>query len=405
MRDFEPDKDVYVPTPDDLFTLIYTSGTTGTPKGVMVDYNCANEVMNFERNTPVYGIYQGVGERVLSYLPLNHIAERVVSEVGPIVAGSVVSFSESLDEFANNLQSVQPTQFFAVPRIWTKIQQGILGKLSDKKLNTLLKLPLINNLLKKKLKTAIGLNEVRSAISGAAPLSASLLEWYAKLDINIQEVYGATELCGGVTFNALDDITPGTVGRALPGVEIKIDSTSDEVMIKAPWVMKGYYNDLEKTTEVLTDDGWYRTGDRGRIDNSGHLIITGRLKDTFKTAKGKFIVPVPIEQQLGGNFLIEQVMVTGFGMVQPFALVCLSENTADMSDEELTASLHETLDATNAQLEAYTKLSHFVVFRKPWAEDSGYFTPTLKIKRHVVNDAFKENYELWTSKKGKIVWV
>jgi long-subunit acyl-CoA synthetase (AMP-forming) len=405
MRDFEPDKDVYVPTPDDLFTLIYTSGTTGTPKGVMVDYNCANEVMNFERNTPVYGIYQGVGERVLSYLPLNHIAERVVSEVGPIVAGSVVSFSESLDEFANNLQSVQPTQFFAVPRIWTKIQQGILGKLSDKKLNTLLKLPLINNLLKKKLKTAIGLNEVKSAISGAAPLSASLLEWYAKLDINIQEVYGATELCGGVTFNALDDITPGTVGRALPGVEIKIDSTSDEVMIKAPWVMKGYYNDPEKTAEVLTDDGWYRTGDRGRIDNSGHLIITGRLKDTFKTAKGKFIVPVPIEQQLGGNFLIEQVMVTGFGMVQPFALVCLSENTADMSDEELTASLHETLDATNSQLEAYTKLSHFVVFRKPWAEDSGYFTPTLKIKRHVVNDAFKENYELWTSKKGKIVWV
>jgi long-subunit acyl-CoA synthetase (AMP-forming) len=277
--------------------------------------------------------------------------------------------------------------------------------ISDKKLNTLLKLPLINNLLKKKLKTAIGLNEVRSAISGAAPLSASLLEWYAKLDINIQEVYGATELCGGVTFNALDDITPGTVGRALPGVEIKIDSTSDEVMIKAPWVMKGYYNDPEKTAEVLTDDGWYRTGDRGRIDNSGHLIITGRLKDTFKTAKGKFIVPVPIEQQLGGNFLIEQVMVTGFGMVQPFALVCLSENTADMSDEELTASLHETLDATNAQLEAYTKLSHFVVFRKPWAEDSGYFTPTLKIKRHVVNDAFKENYELWTSKKGKIVWV
>jgi long-subunit acyl-CoA synthetase (AMP-forming) len=236
-------------------------------------------------------------------------------------------------------------------------------------------------------------------------LSASLLEWYAKLDINIQEVYGATELCGGVTFNALDDITPGTVGRALPGVEIKIDSTSDEVMIKAPWVMKGYYNDPEKTAEVLTDDGWYRTGDRGRIDNSGHLIITGRLKDTFKTAKGKFIVPVPIEQQLGGNFLIEQVMVTGFGMVQPFALVCLSENTADMSDEELTASLHETLDATNAQLEAYTKLSQFVVFRKPWAEDSGYFTPTLKIKRHVVNDAFKENYELWTSKKGKIVWV
>jgi long-subunit acyl-CoA synthetase (AMP-forming) len=397
--------DLYQPSASDIFTIIYTSGTTGTPKGVMIDYNCLNEVMRHEREAPAYGVFQGVSERVVSYLPLNHIAERVVSEVSPIVAGSEVSFSESLDRFASNLQSVQPTQFFAVPRIWTKIQQGILSKLPEKKLNTLLRVPLLKSILKKKIKQGIGLGQVRSAISGAAPLSASLIHWYANLGITIQEVYGATELCGGVTYNSLDNVCPGTVGKPLNGVEVQIDSNSDEVMIKAPWVMKGYYNAPDKTAEVLSEDGWYQTGDTGRLDEAGNLKITGRIKDTFKTAKGKFVVPVPIEQIMGGNFYAEQVMVTGFGLVQPIALVSLSEAALEGDPSDVEQSLLNTLQSTNANLEAYAKLSHVFVFRSSWSEDSGFFTPTLKIKRHIVDQAFSENYEEWCKKESGVYWV
>ncbi len=400
---YEPAEDVHQPGRDELFTIIYTSGTTGTPKGVMLTYECANQVLQFERQYPTYGIFQGVSERVISYLPLNHIAERVVSEVSSIVAGSEVSFSESLDRFADNLKSVQPTQFFAVPRIWTKIQQGILGKLPQKKLNLLLKVPVLNSVLKNKIREGLGLREVRSAISGAAPISASVLDWFARLDIHIQEVYGATELCGGVTYNARDAISPGTVGKPLPGTDIKIDPDNDEVLVKAPWVMKGYYNDDAKTAEVFAGE-YYRTGDTGRFDEHGNLIITGRIKDTFKTAKGKFILPVPIEQRLGRNFLIEQVMVTGFGLVQPIALISLSENAGELSDEDIESTLLETLDEVNQELESYARVAKLVVFREPWAEDSGFFTPTLKLKRHIVDATFGKLYEQWAQDKSTLLW-
>ncbi|MDX1451842.1 MAG: AMP-binding protein [Oleiphilaceae bacterium] len=396
--------DPHMPAADELFTIIYTSGTTGTPKGVMLTYECANAVMRFERAHPRYGIYQGVSERVISYLPLNHIAERVVSEVSTIVAGSEVSFSESLDRFAANLQSVQPTQFFAVPRIWVKIQQGILAKLPQQKLDKLLGIPIVSGLIKKKIRKGLGLNQVRSAISGAAPISASTLEWFAKLDIVIQEVYGATELCGGVTYNAIGETRPGTVGRPLPGTDIQIDPETDEVLVKAPWVMKGYYKDPEKTAEVFKGD-YYRTGDTGRFDERGNLIITGRIKDTFKTAKGKFILPVPIEQKLGRNFAIEQVVVAGFGLDQPLALISLSQAAREQHHDVLLQHLHETLDDINSELDGYAKISHMVLFTSGWEEDSGLFTPTLKIKRHVVDARYKEDYHKWASSKERIVWA
>jgi len=404
LAEYEPAEEIHHPSPDELFTIIYTSGTTGTPKGVMLTYECANQVMVNERQTPVYGIYQGVAERVLSYLPLNHIAERVITELSSIVAGSEVSFTESLDHFAKNLQSVQPTLFFAVPRIWAKIQQGILSKLPQKKLNILLKVPVLNNIIKNKIRYGLGLSQVRSAISGAAPVSAALLSWFQKLDITIQEVYGATELAGGVTYNAVNDIAFGTVGKPVPGTSIKIDSESDEVLVKAPWTMTGYYNDPEKTAEVFEGE-YYRTGDTGKFDNQGNLVITGRIKDTFKTSKGKFILPVPMEHKFAINSLIEQVVVSGIGLVQPIALVCLSENAAKMSNDEVTSSLLETLAEINQTLESYSKVSTLVVFKEVWAEDSGFFTPTLKLKRHVIDAAFKDNYEKWENQKESIIWV
>lgn len=400
---YSPAEDVHHPSQDDLFTIIYTSGTTGSPKGVMLSYECVNQVLIHERQSGVYGVYQGVSERVISYLPLNHIAERIISEVSPIIAGSIVSFSESLDTFARNLQSVQPTQFFAVPRIWAKFQQGILSKLPQKKLNLLLKIPFVNNAIRHKILSGLGLNQLRSAISGAAPVSASMLHWFADLGIHIQEVYGATETCGGITYNAIDDIVPGTVGKPIPGTSIKIDLETDEVLVKSPWNMVGYYKDPEKTAEVFDGD-YYRTGDTGRFDDDGNLIITGRIKDTFKTAKGKFILPVPMEHKLSRNLLIEQVMITGIGMIQPMALVCLSENACELSDEDIANTLLETLESVNRELESYARISNMVVFRQVWSEDSGFFTPTLKLKRHIVDATFKDNYENWGRSKQSIVW-
>jgi len=335
---------------------------------------------------------------------LSHVFERFIVEMGSLQSGFELFFADKLDTFVEDLNRARPTLFMSIPRIWTKFQQAILSKMPQKKLDLLLKVPVLSGIIKNKIKTGLGLNECEVAISGAAPMSAALIDWFAKLDINIQEVYGATELCGGVTFNALEDVAPGTVGRALPGAHVKIDPESDEVLIKAPWVMRGYYQSPEKTAEVL-QDGYYYTGDTGRFDQDGRLIITGRIKDTFKTAKGKFILPVPIENKLGRNVLVEQVVVTGMGLVQPFALICLSENTAAMTRDELAANLGSTLDELNGELESYARLSHFVVFREPWAEDSGFFTPTLKIKRHIIDAHFKANYDDWTTSKIRIVWA
>lgn len=403
LEDFAPVENVYIPKRNDIFTIIYTSGTTGTPKGVMLSYECVNQVLKHERLNPKYGIYQGVSERVLSYLPLNHIAERVISEISSITAGSEVSFSESLEKFAANLQAVQPTQFFAVPRIWVKIQQGILAKLPQAKLNLLLNVPFLNNVVKKKIKQGIGLAEVRSAVSGAAPVSAELLNWFKKLDIHIQEVYGSTELCGGVTFNEINEISTGTVGKPLPGTEIVIDTQTDEVLVKAPWLMLGYYKSEDKTAEVM-QDGYFKTGDTGRFDKRGNLVITGRIKDTFKTAKGKFVVPVPIEHHFSTNPYIEQVMVTGIGLVQPLALISIHNQHSD-DEESIAEKLLNTLEQVNQQVDKHEQISTLVVFKKTWTEESGFFTPTMKIKRHIVDAKFKEHYDKWEADKNTIIWL
>ena len=403
LDDYAPAKTVHIPKRSDVFTIIYTSGTTGTPKGVMLNYECVNQVMHHERENPSYGIFQGVSERVLSYLPLNHIAERVISEVSSIIAGSEVSFSESLEKFASNLQSVQPTQFFAVPRIWVKIQQGILAKLPQHKLNVLLKIPVVNKVIKNKIKAGIGLAHVRSAISGAAPVSGELLDWFKKLDINIQEVYGSTELCGGVTFNSINEISTGTVGKPLYGTDIKIDPETDEVLIHAPWTMLGYYKADDKTAEVM-DGKYYRSGDTGKFDEKGNLIITGRIKDTFKTAKGKFVVPVPLEHHFSSNPFIEQVMVTGIGLVQPIALISLN-NQQSASESEIEEQLLETLEHVNSLSDKHEQINKLIVFKKAWTEDSGFFTPTMKLKRHIIDATFKESYFKWEAMDQTVIWI
>jgi len=400
---FEPMQGTPSGAMNDTWTIVFTSGTTGTPKGVVIDYeNLDSTKIITEESNPLDISLTGEN-RFFSFLPLNHIAERIVVEGTCIRYGGTISFAESITTFGKNLADVQPTVFFAVPRIWTKFQLGILSKMPQKKLDLLLKIPIISGIVKKKIRKGLGLNEVRACVSGAAMLSEGLKKWFKKLDIQITNGYGMTEnsaLCSNLF--PWDD-KPGTVGKAQPGAVIKIDSQTNEIMMKAPYVMKGYYKDPEKTAEVL-DEGWLRTGDQGRLDEEGFLYITGRVKDTFKTTIGEFIVPTPMEGELELNSDIEQICIVGLGCPQPIAMVVLSEMGTAKSKDDLNKSLDNTLTDLNKTLESYQKISTIVVAKEAWSVENGCLTPTLKVKRNVVNQQYQNHLEAWHNTSDTIVW-
>jgi len=272
-----PLEQVHHAAPNDIATIIYTSGTTGMPKGVV--HTHASVAWPAREALKQVGLDR---ERFISYLPLSHVAERLLIEMGSIFCAGEVYFAESLDTFKDNLVEASPTVFLAVPRIWTKFQLGVLAKLPAKKLNLLLSIPVVKGLIRKKIKAGLGLTECKIALTGAAPISADLLEFFKKLDIEIMEVYGMTENFCVATFNFPGQIKFGSVGVNWDKAEIKIDDNG-EILTKSPATMVGYYKEPGKTAEVITEDGWLRTGDEGKITDSGHLYITGRVKDLFKT--------------------------------------------------------------------------------------------------------------------------
>ncbi len=393
-------KEDFTPNLDDLYTIIYTSGTTGTPKGVMhtfytgaVTLEMASSILKVNSND----------DKFFSYLPLCHIAERAIVESASLYAGGSISFVESLDTFAANLAEVEPTHFLAVPRIWTRFQLGILSKLPQKKLDTYLKIPIFSGMVKNKIKKGLGLSKAKILLTGAAPMPSSLIEWFKKLGIVIQEAYGMTENGGCCTLMPKDKMKMGTVGRLYPGAQVKIDAETGEVCMKSEWVMTGYYKDPEKTGEVLID-GWLHTGDMGELDNEGFLKITGRVKDTFKTAKAEYIVPAPIEFGFAQNNNIEQVCVVGRSLPQPVALVVLSELGKALSKEEVNKSLEATLKELNPTLINYERIQKIIISKEPWTVENNLLTPTLKIKRNVVEEVYGKNLEKWYEMKEVVIW-
>ena len=384
--------------PNDLATIIYTSGTTGMPKGVMHKfYNFSFATSNA---VPLLGL--ATEERFFSYLPLCHIAERLLVEMGSLYSGGMVSFAESLDTFAKNLSDTKPTAFLGVPRIWTKFQQGILMKLPQKKLNVLLAIPGVSSLIKKKIKSGLGLQEARNVFTGAAPTPVSTLKWFQRLGINIQEAYAMTENCcySHVTLN--DDIQFGFVGKALPHCEVKL-SEKNEILIKHVALMDGYYKEEKQTNETIKD-GWLYTGDEGHIDSKGFLKINGRVKDLFKTSKAKYVAPAPIEMKLSANKNIEQVCVVGENIPQPIALVTLSEYGKGRPSEDVVASLSKTLSVVNPKFNAHERLKKIIVLDQEWTIENNLLTPSMKIKRNEVEKLHKENYVSWYEREEEVVW-
>lgn len=403
MNRFEPIEGEPSAGLDELWTIIFTSGTTGTPKGVMLNHRAPAELMEATKPRNVLKLDFNGNNDFFSYLPMNHIAERAIVEGGCLAFGGQISFSESLATFAKNLQESYPTTFFAVPRIWTKFHLSILSKMPQKKLDLFLKIPFISGIIKKKLRAGLGLSKARVCVSGAAPIPQTLKDWYAKIGVPIAEGYGMTENCAACTFLTTDENKPGSVGKPQDGVIVKIDPDTEEVLMKAPYVMEGYYNSPEKTAETI-ENGWLHTGDQGRLDKEGYLYLTGRVKDTFKTAKGEFIVPAPIEWGFENNSDIEQLCLLGLGLPQPILLVVPSEIGVLKSKEELKASLADTLTKVNGTLENYQRVSTIVVVQDAFSVENGMLTPTLKVKRSKLNQRYRDLLNAWHEHPEKVVW-
>jgi len=389
---------------DELATIVYTSGSTGQPKGVMLSFQ--NMAFAAAGGTQVLGV--GSEERMMSYLPLAHVFERTYVELGSLYAGFQLFFAESLDTFIVDLQRAQPTLFLSVPRLWVKFQQGVLQKLPKKKLEKLLKIPVVSKIIKKKILKGLGLNKVKLAGSGSAPLSHDVLDWYRNLGLELLEGYGMSENFAYSHMNKPGRSRTGYVGESLPGVETKF-SADGEILIKSPATMTGYYKDEEKTREAFTEDGFLKTGDKGEIDEMGRLKLTGRIKEIFKTSKGKYIAPAPIENRLMAHGAIEMVCVSGANQTQPHALVVLGEDLRPKSADEkfrkeMEASFTNLLKEVNKSVDPHEQLAFITEVSDEWSIENSFLTPTLKLKRNMVEDAYEQSVDSWYAQRRPVIW-
>ena len=263
--------------------------------------------------------------------------------------------------------------------------------------------------MKRKILTQLGLDKVRLAITASAPLPPNILQWYRNLGLDLLDVYGMTENYGYSHGSRPGEVRVGYVGHANPGVQHRIADTG-EVQVKSPGQMMGYYKAPDKTAEDMTDDGYLKTGDRGELDEQGRLRITGRVKELFKTSKGKYVAPVPIEQKLNVHQKVEVICVTGPTQPQPFALFMLSlDATAELADgrldkNTLTDEFNALLKSVNATLEDHEQLDYIVVVKDQWTMENGFLTPTMKIKRNVVEERYLPNADTWVGQRKTVIW-
>ncbi|EKO3861593.1 AMP-binding protein [Vibrio harveyi] len=396
IADVEPSAERPQHHDDKLMSLVYTSGTSGLPKGAMLTYGAFS--WSVQQLINHIGIQEN--DRLFSYLPLAHITERVYIFGSSIMGGVTTAFPESLDTFIEDVKMHRPTLFISVPRLWTLFQQRIQDKLPQKKLNILLKIPFVSSLIKKKLADGLGLDQARVLGCGSAPVSPALLEWYRSVGLNITEAWGMTESFAYSTLNypfRADKI--GSVGNAGPGIELKI-ADDDEIMVRGKGLFSGYYKNDIATQESFDSEGWLHTGDIGSIDADGYLTIQGRKKDTFKTAKGKFVAPVPIEKKLFEYSRVEMMCLIGLGLPAPILLV-VPHDFPNFDKERYARTTRKVVARMNQELESHEQIKGVLMIQDPWSIENGILTPTLKIKRHVLEQKYHEIGHNWP--KGELV--
>jgi long-chain acyl-CoA synthetase len=419
----ELDKRVDAIEQADLATLIYTSGTTGPPKGVMLSHK--NLAWTAQTLVDINGRVDN--DVSVSYLPLSHIAEQMCTIHMPATAGATVYFAESLDKLPENLKDVRPTVFFGVPRIWEKFHAGMAGKLAQatgvkkvlveqarracgavnakkdrgERIPTLLgaRFRLADRLVTSKVKEAVGLDRARLLFSGAAPIAPDVLEFFASLDLPIREIYGQSEDTGPTSCNLAGRTRVGSVGPAIPGLEVRI-ADDGEILVRGPNVFLGYFKEPEATAETLRD-GWLCSGDLGAFDRDGYLTITGRKKEIIITAGGKNIAPKNIEAAIKQSPLVGEAVVIGDRRKFLTALVTLDETRAReiAPDGELStapairSAIQVKIDEVNQTLARVEQVKKFQILTRPFGIDSGELTPTLKIKRKVVAQKYAREIE------------
>lgn len=401
---YEPISDSPSPPGDQLALICYTSGSTGRPKGVMHTHASASA----PGRLGVDELDVTPDDRILSYLPLAHVFERAVVEFGSFYAGTHIYFAESLDTFLQDLKRARPTLFISVPRLWLKFRQGVLQKFPEQKLDRLLRIPIVRGIVRRKVLEGLGLSHVRLAGSGSAPIPPELIEWYERLGLVILEGYGMSEDFAYSHSSKPHLRRTGYVGVPGKGVETRI-SDDGEIQIKSPGNMLGYFKAPDLTAECYTEDGFFRTGDRGEYSEDGLLKITGRVKELFKTSKGKYVAPVPIENLLNADNHIELSCVSGPGRPACYALLQLAEELRHrIADEgfrrEMTPHLEELLQRVNREVEEYEKLQFLAVVADSWDIGNGFLTPTLKIRRDVIESAYEPYLDAWYDSRERVIW-
>jgi long-chain acyl-CoA synthetase len=393
----------------DIAMLVYTSGSTGQPKGVMHSFeriSAAAEGISKELKSRIGA---DTASRMLSYLPLAHIFERAWVEAASLVSGNVhLYFAESLDTFIEDLKRAKPVTFISVPRLWLKFQQGVFAKMPPKKLDRLLGIPFVGSIVARKVLKGLGLDQVLLAGSGSAPIPPEVISWYRRLGLNLMEGYAMTEDFAYSHYSTPGLNEPGCVGGPLPGVKVRI-SDEGEVLIKSPGQFVGYYKRPDLDAEVFTADGFFRTGDKGERRADGLLKLTGRVKELFKTSKGKYVAPAPIENRINAHPRIEMSMVSGVGQPSAYAIVVLAESVRPTVKDaavraQLTAELAQLLKDVNAELPHYEQLQMLVVAPEPWSIENGMLTPTMKIKRSRIESAVEPNLATWYAGKVAVLW-
>lgn len=413
---------------DDVCTLIYTSGTTGDPKAVMITHrNCV-----WTAQSVLKALALGPNEISVSYLPMSHIAEQILSIHGPMAMGSLLYFAESMEKLGAALQEVRPTIFMGVPRVWEKIQAKMVAAGASapplrKKIAAWarkvglaagyaeqsgkarpLMYPIAKKLVFDKVRDRLGLDRARVCITSAAPISRDTLEFFLSLGIPVLEVYGMSECTGPATYSPPEDYRTGKCGIVIPGAEMKI-AEDGEICLRGAHVFKGYLKDPESTKAALDEEGWLHSGDVGTIDKNGFLQITDRKKDLLITAGGENIAPQILEGQLKAIPVVGQAVVVGDRMKYLTALVTLDPERVEAeaqvagSPAKTTAEaatcrvfqrhLQKQIDQMNEKLARVQTIKKFVVVPTEFSIDGGELTPTMKVKRKVVNEKYKREIE------------
>ncbi len=423
------DKRIKAVRPQDLATIIYTSGTTGDPKGVMLTHD--NFISDARQISNDFSDYIDDTHVLLSFLPLSHSLERTAGYYFPLFAGCTVAFAEDFSKVVDNMKEVRPTFIISVPRLYEKIHSVILSRLPDasaikralfsaamatakKNLPYVcqdmpapgllgLRVKFFDKLIFSKFREGLGMDRMQFAVSGGAPLSVSDAEFFIGMGIKILEGFGLTETTPVTNVNTPWKLKPGTVGPPLSETKVRI-SDEGELLIKGPQVMKGYYKNKKATDEVFTRDGWFRTGDLARIDEDGYVAITGRIKDIIVTAGGKNISPQNIENDLKSSKYIEQVAVIGdrrkylaalvipsFENLEKWAKsrgIAFSGNSDLVANADVNEMMRVEIDRIMKNYARVEQIRKFTMLDAEWTQDTGEITPSLKVKRRVIEEKY-----------------